>query len=152
MKAILAATAIAAGFSAPQAHALCTQADIGGTWEFYGDVYSATSQFSTYALRCTLHIDKASGQVATGSACESTAVNGQSVHDGTVTFGNILIAAPDNCTFDLRFSSNAGVVGIGVQSLHATMSPSKEIVVGMLGARLHTSTRGGSIFTMVKIR
>jgi hypothetical protein len=151
MNKIIAAAAVAAGISAGPAHAVCTQADIGGTWEFYGDVYSATKQFSSYALRCTLHIDKTSGHVATESACESTAVNGQSVHRGNVTFGNILITDPDNCTFSVRFGSNAGIVSVGIQSLFATMAPSKEIVAGMLGDNLNTNNRGGSIFTMVKI-
>jgi hypothetical protein len=152
MSKIIVATAVAIGLSVGQAQAMCTQADIGGTWGFYGDLYTA-NQVSALALSCTLHIDKTSGVVATDSPCESTAVTNPGGY-GTVTSGTFTLQEPDNCTFNFRFSTNAtnGGLGLSVEVRRSTLSENKQVLAGMLSRLPFARGGSGSIVTMIKIR
>ena len=149
MNKIMAATAVAVGLWSGQAQAVCSLADIGGTWGFYADVYTG-GQFSALALSCTLHIDKTTGQVATDSACQSTAVNGSSGH-GNVTFGEFSLAEADNCTFSFRFGTNSGR-NLSVEVRQATLSENKQVMAGTIASPPRSLTGAGSIITMIKIR
>jgi hypothetical protein len=149
MNRIIAATAIAVGLSSGPAHAVCTLADIGGTWGFYGDLYTG-NQGSALALSCTLHIDKTSGEVATDSACESTGVSNPGGY-GTVTFGTFILEEPDNCTFSFRFGTDAGR-NVSVEVRRSTLSENKQVLAGMISRPLRGLTGAGAIVTMIKIR
>ncbi len=145
MKGILATTAIAVGLSAGQANAACVHQDIGGTWEFYGDISVPFLPFEQ-ALRCTVHIDPLTGAIGHGSPCASSGIGGGAVTHGTVDLGNAVLVDPENCTFHINFHALAGRILI-VNAPHATMSLSKELVAGLVGVDM-----GGSTFSMVKIR
>ena len=145
MKAVLAATTIAVGLLAGQANAFCTHHDIGGTWEFYGDISSPSLSFEQ-ALRCTVHINQLTGDIAQGSPCASSSIGGGAVTHGTVLSGNAALVSLENCTFHISVHVNAGRI-LEVNAPHATMSLSKEMVAGLVGVDM-----GGSTFTMVKIR
>jgi hypothetical protein len=153
MKTILA-IAIAGSLAAGQAHAHCNQVDIGGTWEFYGDTTGKNAQSPTYALRCTLHIDPLTGAMAANSDCESTPTYGLggSQHGPLLSGGSATLMEPSNCTFTLRFTAATGLLNIRVQALHATLTPSKEVVVGLMGDALSRGDGGGSTFTMARVR
>jgi len=145
MKGILAATAIAVGLSGGHANAACTQEDIGGTWEFYGDISSPFLPFDQ-ALRCTVHIEKTTGTMAASSPCASSGIGGGTLTPGTVASGTATLGDAENCTFNIAFHAVIGrIIPVSVQ--HATMSLSKDVVAGLVRADM-----GGSTFTMVKIR
>ena len=149
MNRIIAATAIAVGLSSGPAHAVCTLADIGGTWGFYADIYTGV-QASPLALSCTLHIDKTSGQVATDSECES-AGGGNSQSHGNVTFGEFSLTEPANCTFFFRFGTNT-LRNSSIEVRRSTLSENKQVLAGMIASPPRSLTGAGSIVTMIKIR
>jgi hypothetical protein len=146
MKTILAAAAIAVGLSAGQTNATCTQHDIGGTWEFYGDASGPLFSFDQ-ALRCILHVNKLTGAIEQSSSCAAAGIGGGVSAPGTINSGTATLTGTENCTFNLSFHTNINGRILPVSAAHATMSLNKDLVAGLVSVEM-----GGTTFTMVKIR